>query len=83
VAILLPPLSADELLVNAIPPENDGVDENACELFFANNWSCVSEITSIDKSVNMAIIIVTRIVFGPTILLSSKCCIRKLFSKAV
>jgi hypothetical protein len=87
VALLLAPFSADELLVDEnedpIPPEEEEVDGNVCELFLANNWSCVSETNIINESVSVAIIIVNRTVFGPIILLSCKCCILKLFPKAV
>ena len=69
--LLLPPLSVDALPLNGtedpIPPseeeEDEAADEDECEPFFANNWSCVSEITIIDESVGVAIIINSRIVF--------------------
>jgi hypothetical protein len=91
VLLLLPPLSVDTLPLDGnedpIPPseeeEDEAADKDECEPFFANKWSCVSEITIIDESVRVAIIVNSRIVFRPTTLLSCKCCIRNLFPKAV
>jgi hypothetical protein len=78
------PLDGNE---DPVPPSeeegDEAADEDECEPFFANNWSCVSEITIIDESVSTATIINSRIVFDPTTLLSCKCCIRNLFPKAV
>jgi len=91
VLLLLPLSSVDALPLDGnedpIPPseeeEDEAADEDECEPFFANNCSCVSEITITDESVSVAIIINSRIVFGPTILLSCECCIQNLFPKAV
>lgn len=63
VPLLLTPLSADELLPS-------GADEDECELFFANNWSCVSENTINDEDIIMVMIIVSRSVFDAIFLLS-------------
>jgi hypothetical protein len=73
----MPPLSADELPLdeNEDPAEEEGLDGNVCELFLANNWSCVSEANITNESVSVAIIIVNRIIFDPIILSSCKCCI--------
>jgi len=72
--LLLPPLSADELLPvgneDPSPSEGEAGDEDECELFFANNWSCVSENTNSDEDVIVVMIIVSRSVFDVTFLLS-------------
>jgi hypothetical protein len=74
VPLLLPPLSADELLPagneDPSPSEDEAADEDECELFFANNWSCVSESTNNDEDVIVVMIIVSRSVFDATFLLS-------------
>jgi hypothetical protein len=52
------------------PSEDGAADEDECELFFANNWSCVPENTINDEDVIVVMIIVSRSVFDATFLLS-------------
>jgi hypothetical protein len=91
---LLPPLSVAEELPpdengDPIPPNEreEGLEGNTWKLFFAYNWSCVSEITISDVSVKAAIIIVSGIAFGTIILLSYKLGIenysRKMFKRFI
>ena len=87
VPLLLPPLSADELLPagneDPSPSEDEAANEDECELFFANNWSWVSENTNNDEDAIVIMIIVSRSVFDATFLLSCNLASEKYSQKDV